>query len=162
MKILRNLVYDSVVRRATWDWKLGCPMMQLLIAQGNQAYGVVKAWFRSDISDPYLPTTHYNKAGLCLTPQQLQRIRSCNYKSPPPIMTGSSREMAFAIIHAGELIPEKILTKVCSPGFHNHTLGYGVWEPKSYPCLPKIGQNHTLDITKCHRSNYFWGKICIK
>ena len=53
----------------------------------------------------------------------------------------------------------KHLMGVCHPGFHNHTLGYGDWGPKSYPWLQKMGQNQTLDIRKYHLINHFWSNF---
>ena len=51
---------------------------------------------------------------------------------------------------------QKILTGMCGPGFHYHTLGYGDQGPKSYPWLWKMDQNQTLDNRKCHQINHFW------
>ena len=57
------------------------------------------------------------------------------------------------------LVLRKILTRVCGPGFRNHTLGYGDRGPKSYPWLWKLGQNQTLHNRKCHQINHFWSNF---
>ena len=64
----------------------------------------------------------------------------------------------------------KNLTGGCGPGFHNHTLGYGDWRPKSFPWLRKMGQNQTFGNRKNYQINQFgsnfawnwsiWPKFC--
>ena len=70
----------------------------------------------------------------------------------------------------GGRVLQKISTRLCGPGFHNRTLGYGDRGPKSYPWLRKMGQNQTLTVGNVtnlttfeallHEIGQIWPKSC--